>query len=160
MQREGKCARLHECWPELCVALAIHVGPLAVRAPWRELAREPPVVQALDEAVHPTKHSASSSASLWCFWKTSQTSDADAWCSVSQSRHWSSVRTRSVFMVHRLLFDRFAPSPGHGDRTCSASAIESWSACRMTSAGTHSGKGMRRDRCAPVGVCSLQTLAR
>ena len=32
-------------------------------------------------------------------WKISQISDTDAWCSVSQPRHWSSVRTSNVFMV-------------------------------------------------------------
>src|SRR5688500_17422233 len=37
------------------VALPIDVGPAAVRSPRRELLRVPPVVQALDEAVHPAE---------------------------------------------------------------------------------------------------------
>jgi len=66
---------------------------------------------------------------------------------------------RLPFYSRRLPFVRFPPSTSHGDKICSASAIDSCSACLMTSLGTHSGKGICRDRCAPVGVCSFQTLA-
>jgi hypothetical protein len=62
-------------------------------------------------------------------------------------------------LLHRPSFVRFPPSTGHGDRICSASAIDRRFACLITSLGTHSGKGIRPDRCAPVGVCSFQTLA-
>jgi len=44
--------------------------------------------------VNPFSHPA-----LCRLWKISQASDSDAWCSVSQSRLWSSVRTSNVFMV-------------------------------------------------------------
>jgi len=38
--------------------------------------------------------------------KISQTSDSDAWCSVSHSRHLSSVRTSNVFMVSPFRTER------------------------------------------------------
>src|SRR5262245_27593966 len=40
---------------ELCVPLPIHGRPSAIRSPRRELPCVPPVVEALDETVHPTK---------------------------------------------------------------------------------------------------------
>src|SRR5206468_11147747 len=45
------------------------------------------------------------------------------------------------------------------DRIRSASCVESASAAFITSPGTHLGKGIRRDTCAPVFVCSSQTFA-
>src|SRR4029450_2972650 len=60
---------------------------------------------------------------------------------------------------HRLLLDRLRVKASHGDRVVSASACESLSASRITSAGTHAGNARRRERCAPLGVCSFQPLA-
>src|SRR5262245_1764262 len=40
---------------ELRIAFSIDVRPSAVRSPRRELASEPPVVDTLDETVHPSK---------------------------------------------------------------------------------------------------------
>ena len=45
------------------------------------------------------------------------------------------------------------------DRSCSASAVERASASLRTSLGTHSGKAIRCDACAPLLVCSSQTFA-
>jgi len=45
------------------------------------------------------------------------------------------------------------------DSSRSASAVERASACLRTSAGTHSGKAIRLDACAPLLVCSSQTFA-
>ena len=45
------------------------------------------------------------------------------------------------------------------DRSCSASAVERASASLRTSPGTHSGKAIRLDACAPLLVCSSQTFA-
>ena len=41
--------------------------------------------------------------------------------------------------IQRPSFVRYPPSTGHDDRICSASAIDSRSACVMTWSGTHSG---------------------
>jgi len=60
----------------------------------------------------------------------------------------------------RRLSRFFTDSPlNSADRSCSASAIESASASLRTSLGTHSGKAIRLDACAPLLVCSSQTFA-
>src|SRR5206468_6834954 len=64
----------------------------------------------------------------------------------------------TIFAVRLLAVLLFFPA-NTADRICSASCGESVSAAFITSPGTHLGKGIRRDTCAPVFVCSSQTFA-
>src|SRR5205809_7371137 len=62
----------------------------------------------------------------------------------------------TIFAERPLAVLLFFPA-NTADRIRSASCVESVSAAFITSPGTHLGKGIRRDTCLPVFVCSAQT---